>query len=83
MNDNLSTDQKLRIMAEIKNNILDYLQEEVQINSTALKAYDSDLNPIQNSDAEIKKMREVEAIKLRDRIHELSRHIAVIKRMPL
>lgn len=30
---------------------------------------------------ETKRIREIEAIKLRDRIHELSRHIAVIKRM--
>ena len=68
-------------MAEVKKNIVDYLQEEMKINADALKSYDERDNPIQNADAEIKKMREIEAIKLRDRIHELNRHIAVIKRM--
>lgn len=83
MSNKISTEEKLKIMAEIKQNIIDYLQEELTINSTALKAYDNSANPIQDSDAEIKKIREIEAIKLRDRIHELSRHIAVIKRMLL
>lgn len=66
-------------MAEIKKNIIEYLEEEKTINENALKAYDS--APIQDSDPEIRKMREMEAIKLRDRIHELNRHIAVIKKM--
>lgn len=77
----MTTDEKLRLMAEIKANIIDYLQEELTINAQALKTYDDRDNPIQNSDTEVKKIREIEAVKLRDRIHELSRHIAVIKRM--
>lgn len=77
----MDTADKKRLMAEIKNNIIDYLTEELTINANALKTYDERDNPIQNADLEIKKMREVEAIKLRDRIHELTRHIAVIKRM--
>lgn len=77
----MTTDEKLRLMAEVKANIIDYLQEELSINANALKTYDDRDNPIQNSDAEVKKIREIEAVKLRDRIHELSRHIAVIKRM--
>ena len=77
----MDTKEKLRIMAEVKQNIIDYLQEEVSINSNALKSYEERDNPIQNSDIEIKRMREIEAVKLRDRIHELARHIAVIKRM--
>lgn len=77
----MDTAEKKRLMAEVKSNIIDYLQEEVTINANALKTYDERDNPIQNADAEIKKMREIEAIKLRDRIHELTRHIAVIKRM--
>ena len=77
----MDTKEKLRIMAEIKQNIIDYLQEEVSINSNALKSYEEKDNPIQNSDIEIKRMREIEAVKIRDRIHELARHIAVIKRM--
>jgi hypothetical protein len=39
------------------------------------------LKPIAEQDQEIRILREKEAIKLRDRITELSRHIAVIKRM--
>ncbi len=77
----MTAEDKVKLMAEIKNNIIDYLQEELTINSNALKSYEEKENPIQNADTEIKKMREIEAIKLRDRIHELTRHIAVIKRM--
>ena len=77
----METNEKINLMAEVKQNIIDYLTEELKINSDALKTYDERDNPIQNSDTEIKKMREVEAIKLRDRIHEITRHIAVIKRM--
>lgn len=68
-------------MAEVKQTIIDYLQEELKINSDALKAYDDRDTPMQSADPEIKKIREIEALKLRDRIHELTRHIAVIKRM--
>ncbi len=77
----MDTAEKLKLMAEVKQNIIDYLTEELQINSAALKTYDDRDNPIQNSDSQIKQMREIEAIKLRDRIHEITRHIAVIKRM--
>ena len=77
----MSTQEKLKLMTEVKQNILDYLTEEMAMNTTALKSYDSNENPIQDSDTEIRKMREVEAIKLRDRIHELNRHIGVIRRM--
>ncbi|TZF84527.1 hypothetical protein FW774_05935 [Pedobacter sp. BS3] len=70
-------------MAEVKQTIIDYLTEELTINSAALKNYDNGDDPIKQRDTnpEIQKMREIEAIKLRDRIHELTRHIAVIKRM--
>lgn len=77
----MTTKGKLELMAEIKKNIISYLQEECKINSDALKSYEDRENPIQNSDVEIKRMREIEAIKLRDRIHEITRHIAVINRM--
>ncbi len=76
----MDTNERLALMAEIKQNIIDYLTEELKINGDALKVYDND-NPIQESNQEIKKIREIEAVKLRDRIHELNRHIAVIKRM--
>lgn len=77
----MTSDEKIKLMAEVKQNVIDYLQEELQINSNALKSYEERDNPIQNADVEVKRMREIEAIKLRDRIHELTRHIAVIRRM--
>lgn len=67
------------ILIEMRNTILDYLEKEKSINEDALQAYEP--QPIQDSDAEIRLMREREAIKLRDRIYELKRHIEVIKRM--
>jgi hypothetical protein len=43
------------------------------------------MNPIPwmitNRDPEVKKIREIQAMILRDRINEINRHIAVIKRM--
>lgn len=81
MSQKLSSEEKIRLMAELKRNVIDYLQDELQINTAALKAYDDLNNPMQGADPEIKKMRELEAIKLRDRVTELSRHIAVVKRM--
>ena len=77
----MESKEKLELIMEVKKNIIDYLQEEITINSAALKSYEDRDNPIQNADSEIKRMREFEAMKLRDRIHELARHIAVIKRM--
>lgn len=81
----MQTQETLRLMAEVKNNIVEYLTEEIEMNSKALKSYENGDDPLKNKDidAEIQRIREIEAIKLRDRIHELSRHIAVIKRMPL
>lgn len=68
-----------QILIEMRNTIVEYLEEEKTINERALASYEP--KPIQEDDAEIRRMREKEAIKLRDRITELSRHIAVIKRM--
>jgi hypothetical protein len=76
----MESKEKIALMAEIKQNIIDYLNDELKINSDALKAYDNS-NPIQEQDTEIRKMREMEAIKLRDRIHQLASYIAVINRM--
>lgn len=67
------------ILIEMRDTILAYLEEEKSINEDALKAYEPQI--IQDSDPEMRIMREKEAIKLRDRITELKRHIAVIKRM--
>lgn len=68
-----------QILIEMRDTIVAYLEEEKTINEKALTSYEP--KPIQEDDAEIRRMREKEAIKLRDRITELSRHIAVIKRM--
>ncbi len=68
-----------QILIEMRDSILEYLEEEKTINEKALLAYEP--KPIAEQDAEIRILREKEAIKLRDRITELSRHIAVIKRM--
>ena len=63
----------------MRDNIVEYLEEQKSINEDALKAYEPMI--IQDSDAEIRNMREREAIKIRDRITELKRHISVIKKM--
>jgi polyhydroxyalkanoate synthesis regulator phasin len=68
-----------QILIEMRETIVDYLQEEKTINKKVLAAYEP--KPIAEQDQEIRILREKEAIKLRDRITELSRHIAVIKRM--
>lgn len=77
----MTTEEKLKLMAEVKQSIIDYLTDQVKIESDALKSYEERDTPIQNADADIKRIREMEAIKIRDRIYELNRHIAVIKRM--
>jgi hypothetical protein len=63
----------------MRDTILEYLDKEKSINEDALKAYEP--QPIQDTDPEIRVMRERERIKLMDRIYELKRHIEVIKRM--
>ncbi len=71
--------QRLRM----KESIIDYFTEELKINSDALQHYDKfSADPIQQPvTAEVARMREMEAQKLRDRVTQISRHIAVIKRM--
>lgn len=68
-----------QILIEMRDTILNYLEEEKGIFEAALKAYDP--QAIQDTDNEIRQMREKEAIKLRDRITELNRHISVIRYM--
>lgn len=67
-------------LIKMRDQILDYLEKEKSINEDALRAYEYDNDVIEN-DPEIRRMREREAIKLRDRIYELKRHVEVIKRM--
>jgi hypothetical protein len=68
-------------MAQVQRTVCDYLQDEVKVNSDALKAYE--INPLEDNqrDPDVKRFREIQAMILRDRINELNRHIAVIKRM--
>jgi hypothetical protein len=73
------SDTNYQILIQMKNIILDYFEGEKRINEEALKAYAEPI--ITDTNSEIRVMREREAIKLRDRITELSRHIEVIKRM--
>ena len=66
-------------LIEMRDKIVQYLETEKGINEDALKAYEPNL--IQDEDAEIRRMRERERIKLNDRVYDLKRHIEVIKRM--
>lgn len=68
-----------QMLIEMRDSILEYLEEQKSINEDALAAYEP--KPIQDDDAEIRQMREKEAIKLRQSITDLKRYIAVIKRM--
>lgn len=72
-------DTNYEMLIEMRDSIIAYLEEEKGINEDALKAYAPAV--IQDSDSEMRLIREKEAIKLRDRVLELKRHIAVIKRM--
>lgn len=72
---------KSKTMAEIKLEILDYLTEQLSINQEELNNYEADqLLPPTVPDI-VKQMREQEAIKLRDRVNQISQHISAIKRI--
>ncbi len=71
--------KELEIMAAAKRTVIDYLQDELKVNSDALRAYEP--TAMEGLTDEVKKLREVQAMILRDRIAEINRHIAVIKRM--
>ncbi len=75
------TNETKLIMAQAKDSIINYLTEELNRNTDTLKQYEGDKLLPDSTNVEVLKMREIEAIKLRDRIYELSRHIAVINRM--
>lgn len=66
-------------LLQMRDQIIDYLEKEKSMNEDALRAYEPQAIP--DDDAEVRRMREREAIKLRDRVFELKRHIEVIKRM--
>ena len=74
------SDSKQKTMAEVKEEIIDYLTEQVEINTQSLASYETDnLLPPTIPD-EVRRMREMEAIKFRDRINQLSGYISFIKR---
>lgn len=75
----LTTNEKLQLMNEFKLSVLRYLEEQKGIYEDALKAYAP--APIQDSDPEMRRMRENEANKLIDKILELKKHISVIGMM--
>ena len=68
-----------KLIVEMRDKIIQYLETEKSINEDALKAYEDGV--LSGSSEEIKIMRERERIKIVDRIYELKRHIEVIKRM--
>lgn len=68
-------------MAEIKIEILDYLTEMLEVNQNQLIQYEADSLLPPTVPEEVKRMREIEAIKLRDRVTQLSAHISAIKRI--
>lgn len=67
------------ILRNMKDNIIDYLMEEVERNRSALETFEKSV--IQDSDPELRRLREVEAIKLRTEINKGLRDVAVIKKM--
>lgn len=75
----MSSKSNYQLLLEMKESIVEYLQEEADINSRALQTYEE--KPFQDSDPELRRMREIEAIKLRDRVNQINRHISVIRRM--
>lgn len=72
-------DLKYQVLIEMRNIITEYLMEEVERNRSALTAFED--RPIQDSDPELRRLREIEAIKLRTEINKGLRDIAVIKKM--
>jgi hypothetical protein len=68
-----------KILIEMRDNIINYLMEQVEINRAALETYENSV--IQDSDAELRRMREVEAIKIRTEINKGLKDISVIKKM--
>lgn len=71
--------EQYQLLIDMRDNIIEYLEGEKEVWEQALKAYEpKTLDDIPN---DVKVLREKEAIKLRDRITELTRHIKVIKAM--
>ena len=74
------SDSKQKTMAEVKEEIIDYLTEQLDINNSELAKYEADSLLPATFPNEVRMMREKEAIKLRYRVNQLSSHISLIKR---
>lgn len=74
---------KPKTMAEIKLEILEYLTEQLEINQMELNKYEADILLPPTVPDIVKQMREQEAIKLRDRVSQISQHISAIKRITM
>lgn len=61
----MTTDEKLKIMSDTVKPILNLLDKRMKNKMDALKAFDG---PINSSDTEIKRIREIEAVKLRHEV---------------
>jgi len=68
-----------KMLIEMRDNIVEYLMDEVERNRAALQTYENAV--IQDSDPELRRLREIEAIKLRTEINKGLRDVAVIKKM--
>lgn len=75
----MTLQDKLALMKATIDPIISYLEEQRDIYEDALRAYDPPV--IDDPDPELRRMREIEAIKLRTLASDLRKHIAVIKRM--
>ena len=72
--------ETLLFMAKIRAGFIDYFTEQIEIENTSLNMYDK-IGPIDRNEStdEVKKLREIQSILIRDRITQLNKHIAVKK----
>jgi len=75
----LKMNPNYKMLIEMRDNIVEYLMDEVERNRAALQTYENAV--IQDSDPELRRLREIEAIKLRTEINKGLRDVAVIKKM--
>lgn len=76
----MTLEEKMKLAMEFKARVMEYLQDQIEVSTDALKSYDED-GPIKEQDPDIRKMRETEIIKLRQEIAVTTRHLAVIRKM--
>ena len=70
--------EKLDGMTYMREKVLKYLGSQKKVYEDALKENES---PVTETDVEVRKMREHELQRLRDRIYEINHHIEVVKLM--